>query len=162
MNSLRMIILAGCLSCSAANAATTTIGGTVTINITGVFSHPVNFLHATVNCKAIVSLVPNNLNTALGSFSLGTILNHLGEQSASAVGGFVPVPPVRTFTCSATVIYRWENIDPTVFKMAIAYYVTASDPGFPVTFPGKKLEVIETIPIPAAGTTTTLRVTPRL
>jgi hypothetical protein len=47
-----------------------------------------------------------------------------GLESASAQG--IISPDGTTFTCSPTVQYRWENIDPTL-QMAIAYKIGATD-----------------------------------
>jgi hypothetical protein len=158
MKLLPIIAAAGLISCSAAGAATITTGGTVTINMAGFFKYPVSPF-ASLTCTAIVTLVPVNTSTAISALSLGTILSSLGEENASAQG--VIATGGATFTCSATVEYRWENFDPTVVQMAIAYTVRATDPGG--TNPGKKRQLIEVIPIPPTpGTVTTLSVIPKL
>lgn len=146
----------GFISCSSADAGTTA-GGTVTINMAGVFTHPVGPF-ATVNCAAFVNLIPNNLGAAISSLSLGSVLNALGNENASTQG--VIKSGGASFTCAAVVPYRWENFDPIAVQMAIGYTVNAIDPGG--ASPGKKVQLIKVIPIPAAGTVTTLNVVPRL
>jgi hypothetical protein len=156
MKLLPMILAAGLISCSAADAQTT-LGGTVTINMMGGFKNPVTPL-ATVNCSAVVNLVPNNLSAAISSLSLGSVLSSFGEENAGATG--VIATGGATFTCAATVQYRWQNIDPTAVQMAITHRIATTDPGG--THPGKKVQLIEVIPIPAAGTVTTLNVNTKL
>jgi hypothetical protein len=156
MKLLPMIMAAGFISCSAANAGTT-LGGTVTIIMTGNFKNPVTQF-GSVKCSAIVPLVPNNPNAAISSLSLGSVLSAISEENASALG--VIATGGAAFTCTAIVQYRWENIDPTAVQMAIAYTVAATDVGG--TNPGKKKQLIEVIPIPAVNTVTTLSVNPRL
>lgn len=156
MKHLPIIVAIGFMSYSAADAGTTA-GGTVKINMTGVFTTPVTPL-ATLNCTGFVNLVPNNLGAAISSLSLGSVLSSLGYETSSAQG--VIKTGGTTFTCTAVVNYRWENFDPTAVHMAIGYTVTAKDPGG--SNPGQKKQLIETIAIPAAGTVTTLSVTPRL
>jgi hypothetical protein len=126
-----MIVAAGLISCSAADAGTT-VGGTVTINMAGVFKNPVT-PSGSLKCSALVSLVPNNLSAAISSLSLGSVLSALGEENASAQG--VIVTGGATFTCIATVQYRWQIINLTGVQMAIVYTVAATDPGG--TNPGK-------------------------
>ncbi|MGH6795579.1 MAG: hypothetical protein ACREDD_12370 [Methylocella sp.] len=152
MKLLHMILIAGFIPCSAANAVTT-LSGTVTINMAGKFKNPVTPL-ATLKCSAIVTMVPINLSVA----TLGSILSALGEENAGAQG--VIATGGATFTCAPTVQYRWENIDPTMVQMAITYRIVTTDPGG--SNPGKKVQLIEIIPIPAAGTVTTLNVRPKL
>ncbi|MGH6795117.1 MAG: hypothetical protein ACREDH_07950 [Methylocella sp.] len=152
MKLLPIIVAGGFICCSAANAVTS-LGGTVTINIAGKFNNPVTPT-ASVKCEAIVQLVPNNLNAAISSLTLGSVLSALGEENASAQG--VIATGGATFTCAATVPYRWQNIDPTMVQMAIIYVVWATDPGG--TNPGKKKQLVEVIPIPVTGIVTTLNV----
>ena len=155
MKLLPMILTAGFISCSAANAVTT-LGGVVTINMAGIFQKHVTSPFASVECAAFVQLVPKTLNAAL---SLGSILNTTSGQNASARG--VIATGGATFACTATVPYRWENVDPTIMQMVIFYTVDATDPSG-ATNPGKKRQLVEVIPIPAAGTVTTLNVSPKL
>lgn len=86
-----------------------------------------------LKCSALVSLVPNNLSAAISSLSLGSVLSALGEENASAQG--VIATGGATFTCIATVQYRWQIINLTGVQMAIVYTVAATDPGG--TNPGK-------------------------
>jgi hypothetical protein len=157
MKTLPILVAAACVLCSPADAGTT-IGGTVIINMVGNFKNPVT-QQESLSCSAIVSLVPSNLNTAISSLSLGTLLSAIGIEEASADGAVTNGG--AAFSCTATVQYRWENIDPNVVQMAIVYAISATDPGG--TNHGAAQRLIEIIPIPPArGTTTTLSVNPKL
>ncbi len=125
MKLLRAIIALGFISPSAAYSATTTsIGGAVTINIVGTFKNPLNnngnqgTVAGDVKCAALVALVPSNLNSTIGSLSISTILNHLGEESATAVG--TVSSNGAAFTCAPTVNYHYENIDTANFQIVIS------------------------------------------
>jgi hypothetical protein len=158
MKLLPIIAAASFISCSAADAGTT-IGGTVTVNMAGNFKNPVTAHFTFMSCTLTVSLVPNNAN-AISTLTLGTVLSSLGGLESASAQGIIS-PDGTTFTCSPTVQYRWENIDPTL-QMAIAYKIGATDITG-ATHPGTKKQLIEVIPIPPTlGTVTTLNVNPKL
>ena len=190
MNMRGFLSIAVGLAISGAPACATpvTTGGFVTINISGFFKNPVGPL-ASVSCSGFVSLVPVNASAqpTLATIGLSALLTSTGIQKgqatpATALNGGIQSNGTA-FSCSVSVPYRWENVDLAATQMAIAYSLKGSDPGsfnssclstpagasspltcyVPGGSPGSKFQVIEVIPIPAAGgSQTTVTVNPKL
>jgi len=164
MTYLRLLVvigLASCLALLSPKAHAAQAYGTVVFKITGTFKTPVS-KEATAQCTGILDLLPNvSGSTSLSSLTIGHLLQ-MGEQNAVATG--VILSPT-SFSCVVTVPYRWDNFSASQ-QMAISYTVIAHDPGVfnPVTGvqvgsrPGKSRQIVETIAVPADGTTTTVTV----
>jgi hypothetical protein len=145
------------LATTYAEAAPQTLGGAVTLNLTGTFRTPVT-QYGAGECTGILALVPLTTSTTLSALSLLTLFTNAGSEQATKP---ITVNAARTgFTCSITVPYKWQNVDTTKSQMAVFYTVKARDPGG--THPGKKQQLIKLLPIPANGAVTTIPVAPAL
>ena len=161
---------------ASAHAAGMTVGGNVQVNVTGFFLFPVT-KGATVACSGTVALAPANTSFTVASLPLSLIIGGLGGETATqdAVIG----SDGSAFTCSFYVPYRFENVDPGATQLVIAYQVRGNDPGYfapgcsnpqnplacytaPQRQLGRKQQILQTLPIPPNGTTTTVAVNPKL
>lgn len=175
MKKLVLIAAMALISNPPAHAASGAYGGTITVAVSGNFKNYVS-PGVIVACTATVFLVPAiNGATNLGNFAPALLLTGgLGRESASAQA---TLANGSAFSCTPTVQYRWDNIDPALTQMIVVYKVSAQDPGYlniycaqnggsncytPGGNPGSKQQVIGVLPIPASGATTTYSANPKL
>jgi hypothetical protein len=151
----RAILAIACaaMTSSFAEAAPQTLGGTVVLNISGAFRQAVT-QYGSGECTGIVALVPVATSTTLSALSLLTLFTNAGVEQATRA---ITINTARTgFSCAVAVPYKWQNVDTAQSQMAVLYTVKATDPGG--TRPGKTQRLLQLLPIPANGTTTTLPV----
>lgn len=174
MRRMLFVLAALLLSEPLSYAAPQTRVGTVRIDVAGTFKTAVSTAilpPPSVQCTGVLALVPLNGSTTLSTMTLLQLA--AGGSSQVSVQGTIAASR-RSFVCTITLPYKWENVDPATTQMIVAYTVNPHDQGgFSCTpptgacivlgtNPSKRQEIINTLPIPANGTTTAISVAPQL